>query len=226
MSFLVEKTKMLSDFMYERLLTSGDRIKAVRTHLGLTRKQFAEKHGFSDSTLKAIEYSTAPLKPSQLHKLIEIFLREGLPCSEEWIITGKGEPLLKKEDLDKTSSSLLNPISEEIKVFQKNYPRSLLIQLKDNSMSPFYEKQDYIGGIKITRTLKPSDYGRPYIVVLQDNKKLVRSLYPGQPKELFTLISLNLLNPLECPCYVNVPLNGLYEIIWYRKGTNQPLEHS
>jgi transcriptional regulator with XRE-family HTH domain len=218
---------MLSDFLSNRLRTPGDRIKSLRTYLGLTRKKFAEKYGFSDSTLKAIEYSVAPLKPAQLHKLIEIFLKEGLPCSEEWILTGKGEVLLKKEQIDSASSSLLDPISEEIKVFQKHCHRSLVIQLEDNSMSPFYEKLDYIAGIKITRHLKPSDYGRPYVIVLPDDTKLVRSLYPGQQKGLFNLVSLNLTDHLDHPLHTNVTLKDIYEIVWYRKKLNkQSKNHS
>jgi transcriptional regulator with XRE-family HTH domain len=208
---------MFSDFFSKQLQTPGDRIKALRNSLGLSRKEFAEKHGFSDSTLKAIEYSAFHLKPIQLRKLIEIFLREGLACSEEWVRTGKGEVLFNKGQIDKDSSSLLDPIPEEVKLFQKHHPQSLVIQLEDNSMSPYYKKQDYVGGIKITRTLKPLDYGQPYIVVFPDNTKFVRSLYLGHQKDLFNLVSLNLAEPIDHPLHLNISLKAIYEIIWYRK---------
>lgn len=208
---------MFSDFFSKQLQSPGDRIKALRNSLGLSRKEFAEKHGFSDSTLKAIEYSAFHLKPIQLRKLIEIFLREGLACSEEWIQTGKGEVLLNKEKIDKDYSSLFDPTTLEAKLFQKHNPRSLVIQLADNSMSPFYEKQDYVGGIKITRTLKHLDYGRPYIVVFPDDTKLVRSLYPGSQKGLFNLISLNPLESIGQPLHINVSLSSIYKIVWHRK---------
>ncbi len=208
---------MFSDFFSKQLQTPGDRIKALRNSLGISRKEFAEKHGFSDSTLSAIEHSVRHLTSAQLQKLIGIFLREGLPCSEEWILTGNGEVLLNKGQMEKASFCFFDPILEEVKLFQKHNPHSLVIQMKDESMSPLYEKQDYVGGIKITRTLKSPDYGKPYIVIFPDDSKLVRSLYPGQQKGLFKLSCLNLLDPLEQPFHVNVTLKAIYEIVWYRK---------
>ena len=52
--------------------------------------------------------------------------------------------------------------------------------------------------------LKPSDYGKSYIIVFPDETKLVRLLYPGSQKKLFNLVSSNLTEPSSHSLYKDV----------------------
>jgi hypothetical protein len=101
--------------------------------------------------------------------------------------------------------------------FKKHNPQSLVHQLEDESMSPLYKKGDYVAGNKVTRSLKPFDYGQPHIVVLSDGFKLVRTLYPSHQKGHFNLTAINLLEPVEQPFHTNINPKAIYKIIWHRR---------
>lgn len=207
---------MSSDLFYKQLHTPGERLKALRNSLNMSRKEFAEKYGLSEYTLKSLELSIRQLTPIQIQKFIQSFAAEGFECSEEWIMKGEGSVIVK--DKKNLSSSLPeNHILLEIELFQKHVPHSVVLQIDDESMSPIYKKQDYVGGVKLPSTLKPSDYGKSYIIVFPDETKLVRLLYPGSQKKLFNLVSSNLTEPSSHSLYKDVPLKAIYEILWHRR---------
>ncbi len=208
--------------------TFADRVKAIRGYLSLTRKEFSKKHGIPEPTIRAWELSLYSISPTHLQKLIKAFKAEDILCTEDWLLHGKGTPPLfaleainkelgKVEDQLVSQSGPIKPVVLESAVFEKYNDNSLTVEVSDNLMLPLYEKGDYVGGIKPNRTLKDEDFGKPYIVVLSDDTKLVRSLYQGSKDFTFCLGCLDLLNQTKNPVLAEITPKAIYKIVWHRK---------
>lgn len=208
--------------------STGERIRALREYLRLTRNDFCKRHGFPTITLISWENSKAKIKPSSLKKLIQAFAEENILCTEEWLREGTGNlpqfssPLLEKEiyaieEGDSLSAKEVDPINLEIALFKKLHPNSLTIRLKDNYMAPNFEEGDFVGGIFVDFKKKPIAYGIPYLVVLKDNTNIMRLVYQGTKNNLFTLSCYNFVNQKVNPILPDVEIKGLYEVIWHRK---------
>lgn len=209
--------------------TFAERIKALRGYLSMTRKEFCSKHGIPEPTLRAWELSLYSISPSHLQKLIKAFERENILCTTEWLLQGEGTPPLFaaetiNRELEKVTddmsgnSTLVSPVLVESAVFQRYNPESLVIQISDNSMLPQFEKGDYVGGIKKNLSLiKATDFGKIYIVVLEDGSQIVRIVYQGDTEKTFTLGCLNLLNQQKNPIMSEVKPKELYQVVWHRK---------
>jgi transcriptional regulator with XRE-family HTH domain len=208
--------------------TFAERVKALRGYLSLTRKQFSKRHGIPEPTIRAWELSLYSISSTHLQKLIKAFRAEDILCTEDWLLHGKGtSPLFALEAINKelekvhdqlvSPSGPIKPVFLEAAVFEKYNEDSLTFEVADNLMLPLYEKGDYVGGIKPSRTLKDEDFGKPYIIVLDDDTKLVRSLYQGSKNSTFSLGCLDLLNQSKNPVLGEVSPKAIYRIVWYRK---------
>jgi transcriptional regulator with XRE-family HTH domain len=208
--------------------TPGTRLRTLREALNLTREEFCHIHKMSYSTLRALENSGLELTPKHANKLIDAFKREGIICTEEWLLKGIGPfpiPGLIDEDIHQeqpsTSPYLYQPkkaLIREIDFFQRNNPDALVIQVADDTMYPFFHTKDYIGGIKVDVPVKQVHYGQPCIVNLQDGQQLTRILYPGTQDNLFNLGYPYPADLNKHPFIINVPLTAIYRIVWHRKG--------
>ena len=80
---------------------SGDRIKSLRGFLALSRREFCHKHGIPEVTLKSWELSLKSISTKQLEKIIGAFEKEGVSCTQEWILKGTPpSPFSKMENVD------------------------------------------------------------------------------------------------------------------------------
>lgn len=204
--------------------TVGERVQALRRSLALTRRDFSKKHNIPEPTLRVLEGAESVISKKQLHKLIKAFESEGVICSEEWILKGQGvgpspaRSVIQKEmDLIESNNVSVEPILVEIACFQKFNPSSVVMRVTDEMMAPLYKRDDYVGGIKISLPLAASAYKEPCIVELKDGTMLIRTLYPGKNKDLFNLTCLNPADPSKNPFYLDVELQGIYQIVWHRK---------
>src|SRR5690606_3308477 len=98
-------------------------------------------------------------------KVVEAFKWEGLICSVEWLIYGKGMPPrhyeiinsgIKKHIQDDHSFASLNireeeNIFKETQVFKQHNSNAVVISIMDDAMEPYFQIGDYIGGIRINR---------------------------------------------------------------------------
>ena len=151
--FRYKRIQMSSDLFYKQLHTLGERLKALRNSLNMSRKEFAEKYGLSEYTFKISRALYKTVNSNSDSKFIQSFAAEGFECSEEWIMKGEGSVIVK--DKKNLSSSLPeNHILLEIELFQKHVPHSVVLQIDDESMSPIYKKQDYVGGVKLPSNVK------------------------------------------------------------------------
>lgn len=79
-------------------MTIGNRIKQVREHNNLSRREFGEKFNVSESVIVNIEYDRLK-RPEQKESLYKLICQE-FDINEEWLRTGSGkmEVELSKED--------------------------------------------------------------------------------------------------------------------------------
>ncbi len=206
--------------------TAGARIRALREALSLTRQEFCARHGFSFSTLRALESTVLVVTAKHASKFVEAFKKEGVTCTKEWLLEGSGDFPTKSSPEDEniiiSSKEPYNPkvaIENEMACFHQNNPNSLIIQIPDNAMSPLYRAKDYIGGIKVTCLTEKLPYGTPCLVIMQDDTKLARILYPGTQEGLFILGCPTSPDLKKVNFIVNVPLKEIYQIVWHRKIT-------
>ncbi len=208
--------------------TFAERVKAIRGYLSLTRKEFSKKHGIPEPTIRAWELSLYTISPTHLQKLIKAFKAENILCSEEWLLRGAGTPPLfaleaMNKELEKVQDQLVSPtgpikpVHLESAVFERYNENSLTLEITDNQMLPLYEKGDHVGGIKPNQALQNADFGKPFIVILADDTKLVRSLYRGSNDSSFSLGCFDILNQSEDPTLSEVTVKAIYKIVWHRK---------
>ncbi|MBY0462279.1 MAG: helix-turn-helix domain-containing protein [Alphaproteobacteria bacterium] len=187
--------------------TIGERIKALRSWMKLSRREFSKKYNIHEQTLVSWELHNKSLTSSSIEKLLPIFAQEGLPVTKEWLLDGKGlSPFLAGTEIveNEKSTGIFNFLRENI--------HSVVIAINDSAMNPFFEKGNFVGGIKINLE---EDYifGSPYIVTLIDDVQTVRILYKGKEKNLYTLGCFNLLERSENPVFYDVPIKELYHIV-------------
>lgn len=141
----------------------GQRIRSLRMMTRRNRREFSEEFHFNQSTLTALEFGRMSLSKEQLKKLLEIFSSEGIRVSPSWIFSGEGVA-------PKRLSAQPDEAREE--------DNSIVIVMEDESMSPFYEKGDYVGGN--FSPLTPALSGQRCIIKFDDGSVKIRIIHKGK----------------------------------------------
>lgn len=138
----------------------AERLKAARSLAGYSnRKDFCAHFGLSYDTLDGWERGKNPLTLKGARRIVESLKLVGIYCSEEWLMKGTGASPRPFQEIIPTLS--LNPheslnlfeqqlnLATELSTFTTLNKNSILTIIRDDSMLPFYEKGDYVGGIKL-----------------------------------------------------------------------------
>lgn len=173
----------------------------------LSRREFSKRYNVHEQTLVSWELHNTSLTPSSIERLLHIFGQEGLPVTKEWLLEGQGlSPFLAGTKIVESEKET------GISNFLRENPNSIVISIDDSAMSPFFEKGNFVGGLKINLE-KDYKLGHPYIMTLSDGLQTVRVLYKGKQKGLYTLGCFNLFERLENPVFYDVPIKELYHIV-------------
>lgn len=199
--------------------TFGTRLKSLRGLLGLSRKEFSGKHGFSEFTIRSWELGKTNINKNQLKKVLDAFEIENLVCDAEWLLYGKGtspfvtRALLKQNNIDnyKIKGALL-----EADFFQENNYESIITRVTDQLMAPFFYVGDLVGGVPISEENVHSLVGRHVIVVTYKDQIFVRILLPSDKKDLYTFTCTNLEKIKEGYLH-EVQIKKIYKIVWIRR---------
>jgi transcriptional regulator with XRE-family HTH domain len=199
----------------------GKRLKFCRNLLGKTLREFASAASISYATLSRYERGMLKISRKSIDKIIYLFLSQGINCSKDWLLYGKGEmPLLeRKEESD-------NPLNEdtditdafvtfnELSFIQKNIPNTVIRCIEDNSMYPVFQIGDYVAGHPIGNYDLRSINGEYCIIELPDKRVVVRQFFIKD--NLIALIPLN-TKEFPDPIYIKEPHKSLYPITYHRK---------
>lgn len=139
---------------------TGERIKVARSLTGYgNRKDFCAHFDIPYDTLDAWERGKNPLTPKGAKRITDILRSVGIYCSGDWLMKGEGlSPRPLKEILPEMGLSLFDSLNlfeknmtlaTEISTFTTLNKDSIITIMRDDSMLPFYEKGDYVGGIRL-----------------------------------------------------------------------------
>lgn len=204
----------------------GDRIKSARMQLGYSRKKFAEKYNFSSATLQAWEDGRyiAPLRG--IVKYIQALEIAGLSSSVDWFIHGVGVSPQLKDGLSKQAtpptalSSLTSEHKEDASFFEQSYQNSILVSVTDDTMVPFFNTGDFVGGYFVPLDSIDHHIGSFCIAIIATGEILVRKLKYGTKPGFFTLVSTNLDSEVATAFLTNCELQKIAPITWHRKAYN------
>jgi SOS-response transcriptional repressor LexA len=162
----------------------GNRLKQCRAMLKKTLKELGNAHQVSIGSLSSWESGSSPINEKNIHKIISMLATEGLICSKEWLLEGRGEaPYLystqvkegeKKPSFDLTDQFLF---FKEIESFKKLHPEMLITLVKDDSMLPFLKTGDYVGGHVLSKNEYEREQGNICIVETEKGEYLIRQLF-------------------------------------------------
>lgn len=193
--------------------TFGERLKAIRGFLRLSREAFAARHGIPAATLKTWELSQVEISNVYMNKLLNALSKEKIPCSAEWLLEGIGSSPFSIQESD-SHNGTSSGIYAERECFLKNNAQSLVQVVPDDAMSPYFHKGDFVGGIK-TDIHKPDGKNAFIVYVKNKPEPLIRFLTGDKPDKVI-LIHAN-LNQLGYDFIIHPEIQEAYQIVWHRK---------
>lgn len=210
----------------------GTRLSSIRKHLSLTRQEIQDKYGLSAETLKSWESDKVALTAKGLDRCLEIYRNEKLVLSKEWIITGEGlDPRLTAEIAkipvnakDYPNNETLNDFDlalKEVVFFRNLTPESVVMQVSDDDMRPFYAPGDYVGGrYESDKDQWNQNLGKDCIILATSGDVYIRRLAKNQKNQFI----LTLHNPhwggAYEPVIAGVDILKIAPIIWHRRLKN------
>ena len=208
----------------------AERIKLVRTLVPMSRNEFCEKHGINRFTLQSWELSRNRITPTALRKLCEAFQAEGVFCSPEWVLYGKGDSPYKlgiggteikaekswvRPHKRESNDAEAKQIELELSYFQKQQKEaghtSLVLRLPDRSMEPMFGQDDYVGGQLIEASQHDRFIGEVGIFEISPQNFAVRRLMAAGTHYLL------LPADPQAKAAVLPELKSVFEIVWHRK---------
>lgn len=200
----------------------SQRLRALRGYLSLSRSEIEQKYG-----IKVISYSLWESGKSEyindvsIKKLMNLFRNEGIECSEEWLIEGKGPSPFKDLSKNNFSSSQqpsdINAIEQEKTCFLNSHKNAIAIDVLNDDMAPYYYQGDLVGGVKIDTKNYPDFIGFPCIITDKNNIKSIKK---------FSIFNDNLIFYSEKDSHKRIKkafeeFIDIYEIIWHRTPKSQ-----
>lgn len=164
----------------------------------MSRKDFCQRHSIPEVTLKSWELSLKSISIKQLEKVIRAFEKEGMCCTQEWILKGTPpSPFARMETLQQTIGRapqrfLLTPPHQQLqelslKVFYGIYPQGLHFTVPDDQMAPFFTSGDIVCGVAVESWVP----GVPYMVETQENQRIVRLVFTNISPDSLRLQTIN-----------------------------------
>jgi len=174
------------------------RLKQLRSVLGLTAKELSERNNIPLPTIKAWEAaSTASLTEKGAHRIVDALKDEGVDCSISWLLHGTGaQPMLaeEKQDIVLTDFSRKDYImtrETEIQQFYSTFKNSIILEVNDDAMMPFYRPGDVIGGVWQSQQIEQL-VQRNCLIKLSDHSILCRKLTLGTKEGHFHCYATNM----------------------------------
>ena len=201
------------------LVTPGNRLRAIRAFCAASRNEFCEKTGLSESTLKAWENDVARLTKKGAALLVGIFQKQGIYCTEDWLLNGEGlSPLRQLHEASNQNISEDILIQQEVDALKRYYQQSVFAhKVMDRSMLPHFKMNDWVAGILIPTPDLPYFWDEVVLADVEGYGVLLRKLNKGSQPGVFTLTCLSPLEGATFPALEDIRLNRAYRILWHRR---------
>lgn len=215
------------------LTTSGERLKRARVLAGInTRREFEERHRISANTLQGWEQGKNPLSEKGARRVVEALKHEGLLCTVDWLLSGKGMPprsfdiitagmtdtVLQDNVLNDMNLREEENIYRESQLFKEQNPNSIVLTITDDSMEPYFSVGDYIGGIRLYNDDIDRYVGANCIIEFENNLILARLLQKGSREGTYTASCTNPKTSAPPPLNLyDVKVISAAPILWHRR---------
>ena len=190
-----------------RLTTKFERLRFLRRLLGITRSEIEKKYKLPEVTLKKWETGNITLTDKGIKKCLDIYRKEGIDATLEWIQTGAG--------LTPTFQTNSNKVETVFDCFTKLYPGCIIYQVPDNSMFPVYKKGDVVIGLTYSGNNKDL-HETDCIVKFKDNTMMLATVYVSCDE--IKLLSYNTFSNNETSFALNEKIEVLAPILWRQIG--------
>lgn len=216
----------------EKLAKSrGNRLKIMRSMLGLSRREAAELCKVGRSTFQYWEDGRgAGVSQKGAEKIIAAFQKAGLYCETSWLLYEIGNPphlgFFESGQVSKISyvaEEESRYIVEEILLFRKHCPEAIDYQITDEGMAPQFAAGDYVAGKRYYGSMVEKCIGKVCIVELTNNKQLLRYVAQGSKPDHYTLLCINYIASFKEIALVDVRLKSAAPVLWHRKPLTQSL---
>lgn len=199
----------------------GERLKQARIMTGLSRNKFMKASSLSESSLRSWESGINPIRPSVAYNLSIILEKLGIICTPEWILDGNGEcPKLKNTHEESSQTGLAEiGLQREICAFNMGNENTVVKIVPDDSMLPFFKKNDYVGGHEFKKPGTLELYSNKICIVeMSDGETLIRKILIDKKNNVASLICTN-ENLINSTIYYqsSVKIKKISEIIWHRR---------
>ncbi|MGB0895520.1 MAG: LexA family transcriptional regulator [Parashewanella sp.] len=195
--------------------TPSSRVKNLRMMLGLSRKKFEEVTGISAATLQAWETDKTPLSTKGANKLVAAFETLNINSTADWLLLGEGFPP-RYHQPESECFELDARILKEVFYFEQNNPSPIVSIVCDDSMAPFYELGDYVGGCQLLPNKAEKLIGKDCIVTLETGQVVIRRVQQGKEGRL-NLYSLNYETRAENAFISDCKIQRIAQVIWHRR---------
>jgi hypothetical protein len=186
---------MSQDLLRER----GKRLKLLINMSGLDVIEFAKITQIGTSTLRNwIKGRANGLSEKGARKIYPFLLKKNIQCDLNWLLHEKGNPprfsqIAYGHTLEFPSSNHSEDyFHEERQLFLNRYADTVITVVRDDSMKPFFEPEDHVGGIFLKEEKMSEAIGKNCIVLTQNQEILIGKVTGGTTESLYTLHQLNL----------------------------------
>jgi transcriptional regulator with XRE-family HTH domain len=139
--------ELIEFYLVMQMLSVGSRIKTLRTMLGMSRENFCQRHDINFNTLTSIELDRMKVSVKQLNNFIRAFAKEGICIQECWLKEGSGTPPEKSTQSIQLDKKETHSFLQQWAKFFDQHQDSVVLQIKDPFMEPFYWEGDFVGGV-------------------------------------------------------------------------------
>lgn len=205
----------------------AERLKILRSIAGFSsRKAFCEAVGIPLPTMESWEKEGNTLSSKGAKRLISALEKLGVSCTEEWLFWGVGffpqNQGIKKDTprIFESKNKLENNnkiIFKEISTFLKQDSQAIVLFVADHQMYPFYDKGDYVGGLRLFNKDISQAVGCNCIIEKEDGVILVRRLEGSLVKDRYSLFCYTPTEQYSFVSACDTPLKSVAPIIWHRK---------
>jgi hypothetical protein len=209
----------------EILILRGERIQSIHGLLRLTRKQFTEKTQIPNMTLVNWEIGKNGGLNEKAAERLALVLKRSFQAkiSSQWLLYGsKTKIYLPGTILDEISTDTENfptigieNLQNEISTFYKLYPNATHIKLLDDSLLPFYQKNDLLGGLKIQDFIGMKFEKKLCIVGTIEGENLLRIVSKAEGSSVANLYGLK--NNIYEITHKSVGIAYIANILWLRR---------
>ena len=194
---------MLDEIKKSSAKERGKRLRLIRKMSSLTLDDLSARYNFGVSTIKYWECAkNQGLSSKGAKKIISAMQKEGVQCSYMWLMHGVGLPpqfinlcanrnLKDNIDVDQITYEEEKCIESEIKIFCENITNSIVLNVFDDGMEPFYFINDSVGGRRLHGDQLIKTIDKNCIVETSDNQILCRRVSKGNEKGTFNLYCVN-----------------------------------